>query len=115
MPKQPYFARLHHFGHEIGADLLYNGRFFCRVKLANGKDLEFFADGTIVVGENEWVPPTISLGAIREVLKWLGGKKGKVAIESDPKKLLEFCTITSKLLQEYMEVAKELLEKSNQE
>jgi hypothetical protein len=114
MSKQPYFVKLHYFGQEIGADLLYDGRFSCRVKLADGKDLQFFADGSIVVGENEWVPPTIRLGAIREDLKWLGGKKGKVAIESDPKKLLEFCTITSKWLQEYMEVAKELLKKSNQ-
>ncbi len=114
MSKQqlPYFARLHHFGAEIGADLLYDGRFFCRVKLANGKDLEFFPEGRIVVGENEWVPPIIRLHAIREDLKFLGGKKGKVAIESDPKKLLEFCTVISKWLQEYMKEAEDLLKKS---
>jgi hypothetical protein len=115
MSQQPYFVKLHHFGQEIGADLLYDGRFSCRVKLANGECLQFFADGSIVVGEKEWVPPTIRLCAIREDLKFLGGKKGRVAIESDPKKLLEFCTIMSKWLQEYMAVAKELLEKSNQE
>jgi hypothetical protein len=115
MTKEPYFVKLHKFGAEIGADLLYDGQFSCRVKLANGGDLQFYADGSIVVGEKEWVPPTIRLYAIREDLKFLGGKKGRIAIESNPKKLLEFCTVMSKWLQEYMEEAKELLEKLNQE
>jgi len=102
------FGAVHHFGEKIGADLIFDGRFCCGLELSDGRKLRFYADGSIVVGDQTWTPPTIMLRAIREDLRWIG----KNGIESNPEKILEFCRVTQKWLQEYMKEAEDLLKKS---
>jgi len=105
------FGKIYQFGQKIGADLSFDGMRYCGLKLLDGRELKFYSDGRIVVGDYEWTPPENMLESIEADLKYAR----KCGLESNPEGYLEHFKTAQRLVQEYIQEIEEILAEPQRE